>query len=379
MKLPSPKAGILAVLLLFSGVAAAGGGKTAPASKPADDPATVVHQMYEAFEHGDMAALKRLIAPDATWTYHGPASKLPFGGTRRGPEGVADFFAKVEETLENPVAIQFDYIVTGNRVAVPGTEESTVRATGIRYKADCVHVFTIRNGQIVSFEEFIDSGKVLLAFQGDKSVDVANGAASASSTAAASPSVAGLLPIVDRSAGKAIFTTCAGCHGNDGQGRAYMYAPNLTGQDRDYLYRQLTNFRQGKRGKVDDGHGYPMVGRATAIPGEDGVKAVVDYIATLPKATAAPVASRALSPSIAGIVPVCATCHGAAGEGNVDMQAPALNRLDRNYIVQQLVNFRTGKRGYHDEDGPGAVMAASAKDIPEADRIAALAAFYGRD
>ena len=373
MKMPSPKAGLLVVLLLFSAAATGAAGKALTVQKSVVDPARVVHELYEAFERGDMAALERLIAPDATWTYYGPASQLPFGGTRRGPAGVADFFAKVDETLENPVAVQFDYIVTGDTVAVPGTEESTVRATGIRYKADCVHVFKIRNGKIISFEEFIDSGKVLLAFQGDKSVDVA---ASGKAAATAMPVPR---PIVDRSAGKAIFTTCAGCHGNDGQGRDYMYAPNLTGQDSDYLVRQLTNFRDGKRGKVDDAHGFPMVGRATAIPGPDGVKAVVSYIAGLPKLAAAPVASRAVPAAIADIVQSCSTCHGVAGEGNADMQAPALNRLDRSYIAQQLVNFRLGKRGYHADDSQGAVMAASAREIPGTEAITALANHYGRN
>ena len=370
MKMPSTKAGLLAALLLFSGVA---GGKALTAEKPANDPASVVQQLYKAFEHGDMAALERLIAPDATWTYYGPASQLPFGGTRRGPAGVADFFAKVGETLDNPVATQFGYIVTGDTVAVPGTEESTVRSTGIRYKADLVHVFKVRNGKIVSFEEYIDSGKVLLAFQGDKSVDVSVGGKVA---AAAVPSA---LPMVDKSPGKAIFTTCAGCHGNDGQGLGYMYAPNLTGQDSDYLVRQLTNFREGKRGKMDDAHGFPMVGRATAVPGSDGVKAVVSYIAGLPKLAAAPVASRTVPTAIADIVPTCATCHGAAGEGNAGMQAPALNRLDRTYIAQQLVNFRTGKRGYHADDAQGALMAASVPESLGPDAIAALAKHYGRD
>nr|WP_047166351.1 nuclear transport factor 2 family protein [Sphingomonas sp. Y57] len=359
MKLLSSKAGLVAALLLFSGVAA---GKALTTPKPAQDSAAVVRELYEAFERGDLAALERLIAPDATWTYYGPADKLPFGGTRHGPAGVADFFAKVGETLENPVATQFDYIVTGDRVAVPGTEESTVRATGIRYKADLVHVFRVRDGKIVSFEEFIDSGKVLLAFQGDKSAGI--GVAQ---------------PSLGSSAGKAIFTTCAGCHGNAGEGRAYMYAPNLTGQDSDYLVRQLTNFREGKRGKTDDAHGFQMVGRATAVPGPEGVKAVVSYIAGLPKIPAAPIAQRPVPAAIGDLVQTCATCHGIAGEGNPSMQAPALNRLDKTYIAQQLVNFRDGKRGYHADDTPGATMAASAKEIPDQAAITALAGYYGRD
>jgi len=368
MKTLSPTIGLAAALLLFSGIA---GGKALTKPKP-QEPVQVVHALYEAFERGDMAALERLIAPDATWTYYGPANKLPFGGTRRGPKGVADFFAKVDQTLENPVAVQFDYIVTGDTVAVPGTEESTVRSTGIRYKADCIHVFKVRNGQIISFEEFIDSGKVLLAFQGDKSAGMSGREADALPSTMSKP-------LADNIAGKAIFTTCAGCHGNAGQGRDYMYAPNLTGQDSDYLVQQILNFREGKRGKLDDAHGFPMVGRATAISGEDGIKAVVSYIAALPKAPATPFADRPVPVAIADIVQTCAACHGPTGGGNAEMQAPALDRLDRHYIAQQLANFRSGKRGYHPDDVQGALMAATAKDIHGEKAIAALAQYYGRN
>ena len=122
-----------------------------------------------------------------------------------------------------------------------------------------------------------------------------------------------------------------------------------------------------------------MVGRATAVPGPEGVKAVVSYIGTLPRPPVAPVAQRAVPAAIAELVQTCATCHGAEGEGNPAMQAPALNRLDKPYIAQQLVNFRDGKRGYHADDMPGATMAASAKAIPGQAEITALANHYGRD
>lgn len=364
MKSQLLKVGLAAALILSSGLIAE---RALIAQNRSEDSGKVVRELYEAFAKGDINAVEKLIAPDATWTYYGPSNKLPFGGTRRGPEGVADFFAKVDETLANPVATQRAFIVSGNMVAVPGTEESTVRRTGIRYKADFVHVFEVRDGKIVSFEEFIDSGKVLLAFQGDKSAGI--------STAQAAPAVARQAP--DKSAGKAIFTTCLGCHGNVGQGRDSMSAPNLTGQDPDYLVRQITNFRSGKRGKLDDAHGFQMVGRATAIPGPEGVKAVVSYIAGLPEKPAAPIAERPVPAAIAAIVPTCASCHGSAGEGNRDMQAPALNRLEKYYIARQLINFRDGKRGYHADDSAGAMMAASAKAIQNEQAINAFAEYYG--
>ncbi len=336
---------------------------------PAESPEQVVKKLYAAFEHGDIAAVETLIAPDATWTYYGPPSALPFGGVRHGPKGVADFFAKVGETLSNPVAGQREFLVDGDTVIVPGFEESTVKSTGIRYRAENVHIFKIRDGKIVRFEEFIDSGKVLLAFQGDT--------AAALGGTAATGAAAGAVASVDKSAGKGVFTTCVGCHGNDGQGRAMMYAPNLTGLDSDYLTRQLLNFREGRRGKVEDGHGFPMVGRATAIGDAANLSAVVQYIGTLPDAPAANVAGRRVPADLVDQVATCATCHGASGQGNAQMGGPAINTLDRRYIAQQLVNFRTGLRGYDEKDEQGQLMAASARAISERD-VERIAEYYGR-
>jgi len=336
---------------------------------PAESPEQVARKLYAAFEHGDFAAVEDLIAPDATWTYYGPPSALPFGGVWHGPKGVADFFAKVGETLSNPVAGQYEFLVDGDTVVVPGFEESTVKSTGIRYRAENVHVFKIRGGKIVRFEEFIDSGKVLLAFQGDKAAAIGG---TAISSAAPRP-----IASVDKSVGKGVFTTCVGCHGNDGQGRAMMYAPNLTGLDSDYLTRQLLNFREGRRGKVEDGHGFPMVGRATAIGDAANLSAVVQYIGTLPDAPPANVGARKVPADLVDQLATCATCHGEAGQGNAQMGGPSINTLDKRYIAQQLANFRTGMRGYDANDEQGQLMAASALAISDQD-VERIAEYYGR-
>lgn len=56
--------------------------------------------------------------------------------------------------------------------------------------------------------------------------------------AASAPAVAGELP--------GALAECAACHGEDGVGRD-VEIPNLAGQHETYLYRQLQNFKSGKR------------------------------------------------------------------------------------------------------------------------------------
>jgi cytochrome c553 len=47
-------------------------------------------------------------------------------------------------------------------------------------------------------------------------------------------------------AGKAKSTTCAGCHGADGVSAVPSF-PKLAGQNSDYLYHSLKDYKSGKR------------------------------------------------------------------------------------------------------------------------------------
>ncbi|MFU8876691.1 MAG: cytochrome c oxidase subunit II [Wenzhouxiangellaceae bacterium] len=52
----------------------------------------------------------------------------------------------------------------------------------------------------------------------------------------------------------------------------------------------------------------------------------------------------------------CQACHGQNGEGNADLNAPALAGLSDWYLVRQLENFKSGARGTDPEDQFGAQM-----------------------
>ena len=68
----------------------------------------------------------------------------------------------------------------------------------------------------------------------------------------------------------------------------------------------------------------------------------------------------------------CAACHGAAGEGNRGLGAPALTQLSAEYIARQLNHFVSGIRGAHPDDDAGKRMALSVANLAEVD-IAGLA------
>ena len=68
----------------------------------------------------------------------------------------------------------------------------------------------------------------------------------------------------------------------------------------------------------------------------------------------------------------CSACHGAAGEGNAALGAPALTQLSAEYLARQLGHFISGVRGTHPDDAAGKRMALSVANLNEAD-VAALA------
>ena len=83
---------------------------------------------------------------------------------------------------------------------------------------------------------------------------------------------------------------------------------------------------------------------------------------------AAPSAPRAL------YVTACSSCHGADGQGNPQIDAPALAGLSATYLQRQVDGFRNGYRGLHPDDREGAEMRPMIEGFADAD-LAALGAW----
>ncbi len=72
---------------------------------------------------------------------------------------------------------------------------------------------------------------------------------------------------------------------------------------------------------------------------------------------------------------VCMACHGANGEGNTALNAPANGGQDEWYVVRQLNNFRAGVRGAHEGDIFGAQMRPMALTLPNEQAVTDVAAY----
>lgn len=154
------------------------------------------------------------------------------------------------------------------------------------------------------------------------------------------------LPVIaSPSTGKQIYTFCAVCHGERGEGKRTIGAPQIAGMEEWYVHDQLLKFQQGVRGThPDDIAGMRMRPMARHLKNEAQIKAVAAYIAALPavKTTATMKGSW-----VKGEVhyKLCIACHGADGKGNQQLKAPSL--VDRSdwYLLTQMHNYKTGVRG----------------------------------
>lgn len=114
-----------------------------------------VRQCYAAFGRGDLDGILSLLDPHVAWRTPGPPD-LPTAGLRHGVDAVRDFFGILLNTFEISNFVPKDFLVKGDIVVVLGTSLEGVKATGNAIEFRWVHIFTVRNGRIVAFEEPAD-------------------------------------------------------------------------------------------------------------------------------------------------------------------------------------------------------------------------------
>jgi len=165
----------------------------------------------------------------------------------------------------------------------------------------------------------------------------------------------------DIARGKDIFTTCATCHGKEGQGNQELDAPNIAGLPKWYIVREIEKFRAGHRGSAAaDTAGRRMAAIASTLEGEDAIRAVAAYVASLPHAR---VGSTVDGDPAKGKVEyqACASCHANDGKGRPGLpgeRVPPVAGLADWYVVSQVDAFKKGWRGTRTSDLPAMKMRA---------------------
>ena len=125
----------------------------------------VVNQIYAAFGRGDLPGMLALLDSDVSWVTPGP-SDLPTGGRRTGHAEVMEFFGTLVGLMDIVRFTPEELFANGDKVVVLGDEEARVKATGETVRNRWVHVFTLRDGRVVAFEEIFDAVPLMAALRG---------------------------------------------------------------------------------------------------------------------------------------------------------------------------------------------------------------------
>lgn len=170
-------------------------------------------------------------------------------------------------------------------------------------------------------------------------------------------------------------TACMQCHGAHGEGQAVAGSPRprLAGQGRNYLVKQLTDFKTKLR---INPLMQPIANTLTTAQIND----VADYYASLPawKPSTSPAPDTAQTARGAQLahrgdwnkgMPACFACHGENGAG-IAPHFPAIAGQGAAYIAKQLKNWQSGARS----NDPQGLMKAVADKL-SADDISAVSAY----
>ena len=169
--------------------------------------------------------------------------------------------------------------------------------------------------------------------------------------------------------GEEINETCAACHGEYGEGTIDGEYPRLAGLPRNYLEKQLRDFKSRARLNI------PMLPYATEreLPEED-LQAVAAYLESIKLPTKLePLDEENFnayerlqkSKQVINIAKLdgdieagkkfydkeCANCHAKDGYGKIDKLVPPMTGQHSEYLRRQIQRYRDAER-LHDED-PG--------------------------
>jgi cytochrome c553 len=141
--------------------------------------------------------------------------------------------------------------------------------------------------------------------------------------------------------GRDVYLTCAVCHRPEGWGSVDGAYPQIAGQLRTVIIKQLADIRARNR---DNPLMYPF-SVPRILGGPQSIADVAAYVSQLPMTP-----QNGVGPGVdlefgEGLYQEhCSDCHGARGEGDADEHVPAIAGQHYRYLMRQFDMIRIGRR-----------------------------------
>jgi ketosteroid isomerase-like protein len=124
----------------------------------------LVQDAYASFLRGDIAAVLAMLDDQVDWKpVTGAGAHVPLSGARRGRAEVEEFFKQVAANVSFSRFEPQHYVAQGDTVVALGHYTGTTPGGG-KFDSDFAMVFTVRNGKVTGFQEFLDSAALNAAF-----------------------------------------------------------------------------------------------------------------------------------------------------------------------------------------------------------------------
>ena len=178
--------------------------------------------------------------------------------------------------------------------------------------------------------------------------------------------------------GKKVYKICAVCHEPEGWGQESGHYPQIAGQLKTVIIKQLADIRARNR---DNPTMLPFTS-SSLLGGVQEIADVAAYVSQLPMTTAngkGPGTDLELGKRL--YEENCTECHGDHGQGDQEDHIPAIYAQHYQYLVRQFEWIKTGRRrnadskmvkqirGFHHRDVL-AVMDYVSRLQPPADKVA---------
>jgi ketosteroid isomerase-like protein len=124
----------------------------------------LVQESYGHFKKGNIPALLENLSDDVQWLSPGPKEATPWAGRYTGKKEVAEFFKIVDKEIEFLKFEPREFVEQGNRVIALGSMEGKSKRTGKVSASDWVMAFTVKNGKVTHFQEYVDTYAAYKAF-----------------------------------------------------------------------------------------------------------------------------------------------------------------------------------------------------------------------
>jgi uncharacterized protein len=115
-----------------------------------------IKKMHEDFQRGDMGSYLAAFDENVEWQLP-ETEHIPYAGIHKGRKEFQQFLNKLLETQVVVEYEPYEFISKGNKVIVMGTFIGRNKATGEEFDLNWIHIYTIGDGKIVNFREYMDT------------------------------------------------------------------------------------------------------------------------------------------------------------------------------------------------------------------------------